>query len=82
MTSYAPEVQVNRDPTWYGNMLRFATREEAMDYVLGLQGRWTQVYEVRVVESGDQVNARRYAGKTERLDVRQDNSQREMGDVR
>ena len=44
------------DGKWYGNALRFATREEAMAQVSDLAYRWTSVRDMRVVESDDPVN--------------------------
>lgn len=51
--SFAPEVQTGIDPKWYGNNLRFATREEAEANVHDLMMRWLAVRETRVVESPD-----------------------------
>lgn len=58
MTSYKPEVQTGTDPNWYGNALRFATREEAEKNVRNLMDRWLLVVDTRVVESDDPVNYR------------------------
>ena len=41
---------------WVGNALRFATEQEAKDYVWGLSMRWMMVRETRVVESEDAVS--------------------------
>lgn len=55
--SYKPEVRTSAtDPKFYGNALRFATREEALANVLDLERRWMLVIETRVVESTDPVN--------------------------
>jgi hypothetical protein len=54
--SFAPEVVTDSTGKWYGNALRFATREEADQNVRDLSYRWMAVREVRVVESSDPVN--------------------------
>lgn len=54
--SFKPEVQTDSTGKWYGNALRFATREEAMAQVSDLAYRWTSVRDMRVVESDDPVN--------------------------
>lgn len=56
--SYAPEVQTDSTGKWYGNALRFPTREEAEANVLDLSMRWFAVRDTRVVESADPVNYR------------------------
>jgi hypothetical protein len=56
--SYKPEVQADRSGEWSGNALRFATLEEASQYVVDLAMRWTLVRSTRVVESDDPVNYR------------------------
>ena len=56
--SWAPEVQTDSSGHWYGNALRFATREEAERNVANLYLRWTSVRETRVVASLDAVNYR------------------------
>ena len=53
--SFAMEVIADGSGKWCGNALRFATREEAEQYVGDLANRWTLVRETRVVESGDPV---------------------------
>lgn len=53
--SFKPEVRTGTDPTFYGNALRFATREEAEANVRALEQRWLAVTETRVVESDDPV---------------------------
>lgn len=53
--SFAPQVRTGRDPEFYGNALRFATREEAEANVAELMSRWFLVVETRVVESPDPV---------------------------
>jgi hypothetical protein len=54
--SWKPEVQTDGTGKWYGNALRFATKEEAENNVCALQMRWFAVRETRVVESPDPVN--------------------------
>ena len=56
--SFAPEVQTDSTGKWYGNALRFATREEAEDNAENLRMRWLLVRETRAVESDDVVNYR------------------------
>lgn len=53
--SYAGEVIADNSGTWAGNALRFATREEAEQYVGDLANRWLAVRETRVVETADPV---------------------------
>ncbi len=53
--SFKPEVQTDNSGNWYGNALRFATREEAELNVFDLSMRWMLVRETRVVESTDPV---------------------------
>lgn len=53
--SFKPEVRTGTDPAFYGNALRFATREEAEANVRALEQRWLAVTETRVVESDDPV---------------------------
>lgn len=54
--SFKPEVRTGNDPKFYGNALRFATREEAQANVENLANRWLAVTETRVVESTDPVS--------------------------
>jgi hypothetical protein len=54
--SWAPEVQTDSTGKWYGNALRFPTKEEAEAQVKDLAWRWTSVLETRVVESEDPPN--------------------------
>jgi hypothetical protein len=54
--SFAPQVTTGSDPKFYGNALRFATREEAEASAFDLSMRWTAVRDWRVVESDDPVN--------------------------
>ena len=53
--SWRPEFAVDSGK-WTTNGLRFATKEEAEDYVLDLAMRWTTVRETRAVECDDPVN--------------------------
>ena len=56
--SYKPEVQTAGDgDSWSSNAARFATAQEAQDYVYNLMFRWTAVSNTRVSESPDAVNA-------------------------
>ena len=56
--SFKPEVIADSSGKFYGNALRFATREEAEANVKDLAARWILVRETRVVESDDPVNYR------------------------
>lgn len=56
--SYAPEVIADRSGKFCGNALRFATEQEAQQYVGDLMSRWTAVTDTRVVKSEDPVNYR------------------------
>jgi hypothetical protein len=69
MNSFAAEVIADNSGKWCGNLLRFATREEAEQYVADLAWRWTLVRDTRVIESTDAVNSRIADGKLERLEV-------------
>ena len=55
-TSYKPEVQTDNTGKWYGNALRFATREEAESNARDLMFRWFAVSAYRATESDDPVN--------------------------
>lgn len=66
--SYKPEVIADSTGQWYGNALRFATREEALDNVRDLEMRWFSVRDTRVVESDDPVNYRWVSGKLVEVD--------------
>jgi hypothetical protein len=61
--SYKPEVIADSSGKFYGNALRFATREEAEANVKDLEMRWFAVRDTRVVESDDPVNYRYVDGK-------------------
>lgn len=67
MSSWKPEVKVSNDGKWYGNTLRFATKEEALHNVKSLHNRWTSVREHRVIETEDPVTARWRDNRTEHL---------------
>jgi len=54
--SFAPEVTTDNSGKFYGNSVRFATREEAEANVANLASRWFLVRETRVVEATDPVN--------------------------
>jgi hypothetical protein len=55
--SWKPEVKTTDNTgKWYGNALRFASREEAELNVLDLSLRWFLVTDTRVVECDDPVN--------------------------
>jgi hypothetical protein len=54
--SWKPEVVADGSGKFFGNALRFATREEAEANVHALMMRWTSVRETRVVECEDPVN--------------------------
>lgn len=54
--SWKPEVQTDNTGKWYGNALRFPTKEEAEAQVRDLSMRWFAVNETRVVESEDPPN--------------------------
>ena len=56
--SFKPEVVADSSGKFYGNALRFATREEAEANVRDLAARWYLVTQTRVVESDDPVNYR------------------------
>lgn len=56
--SWAPEVQTGNDEKFYGNSLRFATKEEAEISAKDLMARWLLVVAWRVVETDDPVNYR------------------------
>lgn len=56
--SFAPQVIADNIGKWAGSAVRFATAQEAEDYVFNLSMRWTSVRETRVIESDDPVNYR------------------------
>ena len=55
--SWKAEVVAESYGDWIGNEQRFATEEEALNYVANLYARWSAVRRTRVVESDDAVNA-------------------------
>ena len=61
--SWKPEVIADRSGKWTGNTFRFATQEEADEYVEDLMWRWTAVTGWRSIESTDPVNYRWADGK-------------------
>lgn len=63
--SFAPEVSTDSTSTFSGNALRFATREEAQEWVTDLSYRWILVRDTRVVESTDPVSHRMVDGRLE-----------------
>jgi hypothetical protein len=67
-TSYAPEVIADSSGKWAGNALRFATPEEAQEWVDGLERRWLLVTATRVVGTDDPVSDRMVDGELERVD--------------
>ena len=55
--SFKVEVQTAGDgDSWSSNAIRLPTHEEALSYGVDLQGRWTAVRALRVVESDDPPN--------------------------
>lgn len=66
--SFAPEVSTDSTGTFAGNALRFATREEAAEWVADLSMRWILVRDTRVVESTDPVNYRMVDGRAEAVE--------------
>ena len=54
--SWKPEVQMGDSGKWYGNGLRFASHEEALQSARDLSYRWVLVRDYRAVESDDRVN--------------------------
>lgn len=54
--SWKPEVIADSSGKWFGNALRFATKEEAEKNVANLALRWTSVVDTRVVECDEPVN--------------------------
>ena len=63
--SFAPEVSTDSTGTFAGNALRFATVEEAQEWVTDLSYRWILVRDTRVVESTDPVSHRMVNGHLE-----------------
>jgi len=65
--SFKPEVQTDDTGKWYGNALRFGTREEAEAQVQDLMMRWFAVRETRAIECDDPVNYRYVDGGLEQV---------------
>lgn len=68
MTSFKPEVTIEKNGKWCGNALRFATREEAEAQVRDLSYRWMGMEDWRVVESDDPVNYAYVDGQLRAID--------------
>lgn len=66
-TSWKPEVQTDSTGKWYGNALRFSTKEEAEANVKDLERRWTTVRATRATESNDPVNYKWENGRLEEI---------------
>jgi len=60
--SWAPQVQTDNTGNWYGNALRFGTRQEAEDNARDLAARWFAVSAWRAIETDDPVNYTYIAG--------------------
>lgn len=54
--SFKPEFIADASGKFYGNALRFATYEEALDNARALANRWLAVTDFRAVESDEPVN--------------------------
>lgn len=54
--SWKPAVEVNGDPKWSYNALRFETKEEALASAKDLMDRWLMVTAFDAHESEDPVN--------------------------
>lgn len=67
--SWKPEVIADSTGQWYSNGLRFATEQEAKDYVADLAMRWTAVRDTRVVKSDDTVTHTMIGGKAYTVEV-------------
>ena len=67
--SWKPEVVTDNSGKWYGNALRFATKEEAEANVAALYNNWMLVQNTRVVECDDPVNYRWVDGRLVRFEV-------------
>jgi hypothetical protein len=66
--SWKPEVIADNSGKWYGNALRFATKDEAEADAKDLMNRWFAVREYRATESTDPVNYKRVRGVTVTID--------------
>jgi hypothetical protein len=51
--NYAPEFQADSTGEWRGAAVSFATKEEAIAYIVSRDSRGTSLLDIRVVESGD-----------------------------
>jgi hypothetical protein len=51
--SHAPGVQGDSTGEWRGAAVSFATKEEAMAYIVSFAPRGTSLFDIPVVESGD-----------------------------
>ena len=51
--SHALGVQANSTGEWGGGAVSFATKEEAIAYIVSLASRGTSIFDIPVVESGD-----------------------------
>ncbi len=56
--SYKVMVRVNSEDGFNANLLRFATRDAARVYGMGLAARWSQVADWRIDPSDDEVTER------------------------
>jgi hypothetical protein len=65
--SYTLEVQVDSTSEWCGTAVSFATKEEAIGYIVSRAPRGTSLLDIRVVESGDPVNYNWVNSKAERV---------------
>jgi len=65
--SYKAEVSTDATGKFNGNALRFATVQEAKDYVFHLSMRWTGVRDTRVGASDDPVNYPLVNGRAEAM---------------
>lgn len=54
--SYKCEVQADDSGKWYGNAVRYATKEKAEIGARDLMSRWMAVRDWRVIESEDKPN--------------------------
>lgn len=66
--SYKAEVIADSSGKWASNTLRFATQQEAEEYVRDLEARWFLVTDTRVVESDDPVTYKFENGRAVAVD--------------
>jgi hypothetical protein len=71
--SWRPMFQVGRDPEFYGNAQRYATKEEAEDSARARYNVWTSAVAWRVEESDDLVNYAIIDGQDTRVNRGTDN---------